>query len=298
MSEAQKLSALAGIPFTKMTGTGNDFVIFDGREVKIPQDIRSLLAKAVCCRRRSVGADGIIILEPVERIDDAKGKIDFKWDFYNADGSLAEMCGNGGRCVGRYAHDRGFAGSEMIFDTIAGPIRAMVLQNQDGDPKIKLEMTPPFGHYSDLELQVKGGQALLDGVNTGVPHAVMRVDDLSSADVVGLGRELRYHEHFAPAGTNVNFIKPVGDELQVRTYERGVEDETLACGTGCVASSLVAGWRGWMEPPITVRVASGELLKVYFDAGQDGPGEVFMEGSADYVYEGVLHQNAFNWLDY
>ena len=96
----------------------------------------------------------------------------------------------------------------------------------------------------------------------------------------------------------MNFVKPQGDELWVRTYERGVEDETLACGTGCVAASLTAGWRGWMEPPIKVRVASGELLKVYFTPGENGPGEVYMEGAADYVYQGVLHQNAFNWLDF
>ncbi len=298
MTELQKLAPVAGTHFTKMTGTGNDFIIIDGRKEDIPQDIRPLLAKAVCCRRRSVGADGMLILEPTDRVDDAKGKIDFKWDFYNADGSLAEMCGNGGRCVGRYAYDHGLAGPEMVFDTIAGPIRAMVLQSPGGDPKVKLEMTPPFGRYSDVELEAGGGLVRLDGVNTGVPHAVLKVEDIAGADVFGLGRELRNHEHFAPAGTNVNFVKPVGDELMVRTYERGVEDETLACGTGCVAASLTAGWRGWMEPPIKVRVASGELVTVYFSAGEGGPGEVFMEGSADYVYEGVLHINSFNWLAY
>ena len=197
MSEAQKLAPLAGISFTKMTGTGNDFIVIDGRKTDIPKEIRPLLARAVCCRRRSVGADGMVILEPKSRMDPAKGRIDFAWDFYNADGSLAEMCGNCGRCVGRFAHDQGLAGDQMAFDTLAGPIRATVLPNPEGDPKIKLEMTPPFGRYSDVELQTSSGRVNLDGVNTGVPHAVLLADDIKNADVVGLGRELRYHEHFA-----------------------------------------------------------------------------------------------------
>jgi len=286
------LTPMAGLGFTKMTGTGNDFILLDNREDKIPQQIMSLLARALCRRGRSVGADGLICLQPSARVDSKLGRVDFRWDFFNADGSSAEMCGNGGRCAARFARDTGLAGPEMVFDTLAGAIRAWV---QGGT--VKLEMTPPTGAYQGLALEAEGATVSLDGVNTGVPHAVLMVEDIKSAPVRELGRVLRFHEHFAPAGSNVNFAQPVGGELVVRTYERGVEDETLACGTGAVASALVAGARGLLEPPVTVRVASGEKLMVHFTAGEAGPGEVFLEGPASYVYEGRLSPEAWAWLE-
>ena len=291
MSSAS-LSAFAGLNFVKMTGTGNDFILMDNRRAQIPPELMSEFARAVCCRRRSVGADGLILLSPSDRVDSKFGKVDFRWDFYNADGSSAEMCGNGGRCAARYAVRIGLAGPEMVFDTIAGPIRAWV----DGII-VKLEMSKPQDAYENLGLNVGGEMMVMDGVNTGVPHAVIPVDDLAAADVNGIGRTVRFHEHFQPAGTNVNFITAQNGRLKVRTYERGVEGETLACGTGVVASALVAGRRGWLKSPVKVDVASGEELTVYFDQDQDNSGEVFLKGAANVVYEGVLDQGAFAWLE-
>jgi diaminopimelate epimerase len=287
-----QLAPLAGLSFTKMTGTGNDFIFMDNRQAKVPKDVMPLLAKAVCKRSRSVGADGLILLSPSARVDQRLGKVDFLWDFFNADGSSAEMCGNGGRCAARFAFDKGLAGPEMVFDTLAGPIRAWV----EGSV-VKLEMVPPFGAYRSLELEAAGREVRMDGVNTGVPHAVVGVDDLEAALVTELGRAIRFHEHFAPAGTNVNFCAASDGELWVRTYERGVEDETLACGTGAVAAALMAGDKGLMQAPITVRVRSGEKLTVYYERDDDGGfREVFLEGPASYIYEGVLNKEAFAWL--
>lgn len=285
------INAFAGQKFVKMTGTGNDFILMDNRQAQVPPELMSELAKAVCCRRRSVGADGLILLSPSDRVDSKFGKVDFRWDFYNADGSSAEMCGNGGRCAARFAVQIGLAGPEMVFDTIAGPIRAWL----DG-ATVKLEMSSPKDAYANLELDVSGNKIIMDGVNTGVPHAVIPVDDLAAADVDGIGRAVRFHDQFAPAGTNVNFIAAADGRLKVRTYERGVEGETLACGTGAVASALVAGRRGWLKSPVKVDVASGEELTIYFNQDQQNTGEVFLEGAATIVYEGVLDQGAFAWL--
>ncbi|MCF8031538.1 MAG: diaminopimelate epimerase [Desulfarculaceae bacterium] len=288
--DIQRLQALEGAPLVKMTGTGNDFVLMDNREARVPGELMPLLAKGVCQRRRSVGADGLVLLEPSERVDQERGRVDWQWHFFNADGSAAEMCGNAGRCAARFARDIGLAGEQMLFDTIAGPIRAWV-----GD-QVKLEMVQPFGAYQDLELEAAGQKVRLAGINTGVPHAVVAVDDIEQAPVKAMGRELRYHQHFAPAGTNVNFVSPGGDELLVRTYERGVEDETLACGTGSVASALMLGQALGLKSPVTVSVRSGEKLKVYFDRQGDNFGPVFLEGAADYVFSGTLKAGALAWL--
>jgi diaminopimelate epimerase len=292
-AQLEQLQALHGLAFAKMNGSGNDFILVDNRVARLEPGIMPLLAKGACARGRSVGADGLIILEPSDRVDSAWGRVDFRWHFFNADGSSAEMCGNGGRCAARYAFDQGLAGARMVFDTLAGPIRAWV----EG-ASVKLEMVPPRGAYRNLSLEALEGSVTLHGVNTGVPHAVVPVSDLEAAPVRELGRALRFHGHFAPAGTNVNFISVRDGELYVRTYERGVEDETLACGTGAVASALVAGSQGWLKPPVNVRVKSGEILKVHFSTDADGFREVLLEGAASYVYQGVLHREAFQWLAY
>ncbi|MCB2185732.1 MAG: diaminopimelate epimerase [Deltaproteobacteria bacterium] len=290
-SEAQILAPLAGLEFVKMTGTGNDFILLDHRQAQVPAGLRSLLARAVCCRRRSVGADGLILLTPSERVDPRWGRVDFVWDFFNADGSSAEMCGNGGRCAARFAHDRGLAGPEMVFDTLAGPIRAQVRGEV-----VKLEMVPPSGAYAGIRLALGDQEVVLEGINTGVPHAVVRVTDLAAAPVVEWGRQIRYHDHFQPAGTNVNFVQAGPEGLRVRTYERGVEDETLACGTGAVASALMSAAAAGLASPVRVQVASGESLTIHFRSEGEGFQDVFLEGSASYVYHGVLHQEAFAWL--
>ncbi len=268
------------IPFTKMNGCGNDFILIDNRSGRVASDPADL-ARRACRRKLSVGADGLILIE------DAEG-FDFQWQFYNSDGSRAEMCGNGARCAARFARDLGITGSQMTFQTDAGPIQAEMRGDQ-----AKVKMTPPEDCRLDYWIDLDSGPLMISSINTGVPHAVVAMDDLATADIVPTGRAIRYHDRFAPAGTNVNFVSSLAEgALQVRTYERGVEDETLACGTGCVASALVtAALREWTSPiPVTTR--SGGVLTIHFEQEGDRFREVYMEGDARIVYTGELHPDA------
>ena len=264
------------IPFMKMNGCGNDFIVIDNRSGRVAGD-PSDFARRVCRRKLSVGADGLILIEASQRFD-------FQWQFYNADGSRAEMCGNGARCAARFARTSGIAGPRMTFQTDAGAIEAEMRGEQ-----VKIKMTPPSACRLDETLALTDGPLPVSRINTGVPHVVVERDTPSTADIVPLGREIRYHEAFAPAGTNVNFIQTAGErELAVRTYERGVEDETLACGTGCVAAALVTALRRGWPSPIPVRTRSGGLLTIHFRREEDRFVEVYLEGDARIVYAGDL----------
>jgi diaminopimelate epimerase len=270
------------IEFYKMSGSGNDFIIIDNRDLSLNVgDIRDFVRK-VCRRKLSVGADGLFLIEP-------SAKADFKWQFYNSDGSTAEMCGNGSRCVARYAYIKGIAVKKMSFETIAGIISAEV-----NDDIVKVKLTDPSDVKSGEKIDVDGRIFILDSVNTGVPHAVVFVDNLESFAVVEWGRKIRFHEHFAPQGTNADFAAILGrHKIQLRTYERGVEDETLACGTGMVAAVLAAAQRELVESPVDVLVQSGETLRIYY-ARKDGRfAEIYLEGSVKMVYQGILFEEAY-----
>jgi diaminopimelate epimerase len=268
------------ISFTKMNGCGNDFIIIDNRSGMAPDDLPAF-SRRVCRRKLSVGADGLILIET----DTAH---DFKWQFFNADGSRAEMCGNGARCAARFAFLNGIAGSHMIFGTDAGAIEAEVI----GD-EARIKMTDPFDLVCDTVLQLKDGDQVVCQINTGVPHAVIETGDLEQAPVVAQGREIRYHAHFAPAGTNVNFVAlHQTGAIGVRTYERGVEDETLACGTGCVASALVTAVRKGWESPIAVTTRSGGVLTIHFERAGQAFRSVYLEGDARIVYTAALQAEA------
>ncbi len=263
-----------------MQGSGNDFIIIDNRKAIFPVTERVKLIAALCRRSTGVGADGLILIE-----DDPYA--DFLWRFYNADGSEAEMCGNGGRCAARFAFLKRITGSEMVFTTLAGSIRAQV----DG-ALVKLEMTRPAGRQH-LEIDCGGALEKIDFINTGVPHAVVMVErDLDLVDVAERGAAIRYHQSFAPAGTNVNFIKIEDDyTLSIRTYERGVEGETLACGTGAVAGALIACEHSLVESPTKVITRSGESLTIYYKKEGETFTEVFLEGGALIVYRGVIDRD-------
>jgi diaminopimelate epimerase len=267
------------VSFMKMSGTGNDFILIDHRKPFIPVAEQAGFARKVCRRRFSVGADGLILLEESARAD-------FSWRFYNADGSMPEMCGNGARCAARYARLHGMAGSRMTFETLAGIIQAEVLE-EAGD--VRLRMTKPFDFRMDLHLELAGEKRTVHFVNTGVPHAVVVVDD-ETTPVREWGRELRFHPGFQPAGTNANFIRLLkGGALQVRTYERGVEDETMACGTGAVASALIAAALGAAVSPVRCITSGGEELTILFDLKRGPEAEnVFLQGPAKIIYEGKL----------
>ena len=270
------------IEFYKMSGSGNDFIIIDNRDLSLNVgDIRDFVRK-VCRRKLSVGADGLFLIEPSD-------KADFKWQFYNSDGSTAEMCGNGSRCVARYAYIKSIAGKKMSFETIAGIISAEV-----DDDVVKVKLTDPSTVKKGEEIDVDGRTFTLDSVNTGVPHAVAFVDNLQSFAVAEWGRKIRFHEHYAPQGTNADFAAVLGPQgIQLRTYERGVEDETLACGTGMVAAVLAAARRDLVVSPVDVLVQSGETLRIYFTRKDDGFTEIYLEGAVKMVYQGFLFEEAY-----
>lgn len=269
------------IPFWKMNGAGNDFILIDHRQPLVPVELMPTFARLVCRRRFSVGADGLFFLEP-------SSKADFRWRFFNADGSEAEMCGNGARCVARFAYMNGIAAACMRFETLAGIIEATV-----ADTEVTISMTAPHSWQFDLEVEVSGRTIIVHSVDTGVPHAVVFVEDIDATDVVGLGRQLRYHSAFAPAGTNVDFVGITGDGLRVRTYERGVEDETLACGTGVVASALIASAKGKAGTSVSLLTSGGSTLGVQFTRAKNGKvQEVLLKGPTALIYKGELTAEA------
>lgn len=270
------------IHFTKMSGSGNDFILIDNRQGQLDSDHLADWVVKVCRRRLSVGADGVILIE-------ASQKTDFRWRFFNADGSEAEMCGNGGRCAVRFARLKGIVHRDQItFETLAGIIRGEL-----HGKRVKIQLTQPSSPVIDIALQVNKKNLVIHSINTGVPHAVQFVEDMENEDVVKIGRAVRYHSYFAPKGTNMNFVKVLeGGRLAVRTYERGVEDETLACGTGCVASALLAGIKGFAVSPVEVVTRSREKLLVYFKAEGEKFSEVYLEGGARVIYEGYLNPEA------
>jgi len=201
------------------------------------------------------------------------------------------MCGNGGRCVARFAVLKGIAPPKLSFETLAGTIEAEVSGRQ-----VKLQMVQPAGLKLNLEVPIDGQVHQLHFINTGVPHAAKLVDDTAAVAVKDLGRKIRFHGKFQPAGTNADFIQPVDRRhLKVRTYERGVEDETLACGTGAVASALIAARKGLVDSPVEVETTGGEILKIYFQLKGEGFDRVFLEGDTRVVYEGDLWEEAYEY---
>jgi diaminopimelate epimerase len=241
-----------------------------------------MFARKVCARKISVGADGLFLIEP-------SNTVDFKWQFFNSDGSMAEMCGNGSRCVARYAYLKGIASKKMSFETLAGIISAEV-----NDDVVKVRLTDPSPVLSIGVLIFEDGQFVLDFVDTGVPHAVTFVDNLETCTVFEWGRKIRRHEYFQPRGTNANFAMVIDrHKIRVRTYERGVEEETLACGTGDVASVLAAASRGLVDSPVDVLVQSGETLRIYFTKKGDRFGEIYLEGKVKIIYHGFLFEEAY-----
>ncbi len=271
------------IEFFKMSGSGNDFILIDNRDQSLPVANVTDFVKRICERKVSVGADGLILIERSDRVD-------FRWRFFNADGSEVDMCGNGGRCAARFAYLKGIAGTIMSFETGAGIIDAEV----SGD-MVKLRLTDPRSLRIDEAIDVDGKPLNVSSINTGVPHVVHYVGDMDAFDVFHTGRQIRYHGYYQPAGTNANFVTVTDRHaLRIRTYERGVEDETLACGTGSVAAALISSWKGWVDSPVAVTVKSGEILTIYFDKTQDGFEKVYLEGKAAVVYEGWLWEEAYN----
>lgn len=270
------------IPFVKMQGSGNDFILVDNRSRILDPGSLGEFIRKVCRRSVSVGADGLILLEESDRAD-------FRWHFFNSDGSRAEMCGNGSRCAARWAHMLGMAPAKLTFETDAGILSAEVRGR-----RVKVRLTEPSAVHRSVEIPRNGAVLRLHSVNTGVPHAVEFVEDLEGCPVVEEGRFIRFHERFQPAGTNVNFVRPLDrSRLALRTYERGVEEETLACGTGAVAAALISAELNLVGSPVDVLTRSGEVLRISFRKEEERYTEVYLEGETALVYEGSLTEEAW-----
>ena len=267
------------VKFLKLEGAGNDFLGFDGRRGGLGLT-RERIANW-CDRQRGAGADGILVMEK------PRGRgTDFRMRYYNADGGEADMCGNGARCFALLVSETTGRKSKVIrVETKAGLVVLEIVGKE-----VKVSMSEPGMPRLGKEITAAGRRVKLDFLNTGVPHVVEFVRSVDGIEVEKNGRAIRYHSAFAPAGTNVNFVSVGnGSRLEVRTYERGVEGETLACGTGVVASSILASFRRGVKPPVKVRTRGGDLLKVDFKLENGRPTKVTLQGPARIVYDGVFH---------
>ena len=264
------------LTFTKMNGAGNDFVVLDNRDGKLALD-KAQIAR-LCDRHRGIGADGLLAVEPAEN------GADFRMRYYNSDGGEAEMCGNGARCFARFAQRVSRKKGDISFETQSGVIRAKFLGEL-----VQVQMSEPHSLHLSETVEAAGEKLTVHSVNTGVPHAVVFVNDLENVEIRKLGAALRYHPHFAPKGTNANFVEQLDPQtIAIRTYERGVEDETLACGTGMVACGLIYHELTGAASPVQVRVHGGDTLEIGFQDEGARYREVTLTGPADFAFEGQV----------
>jgi diaminopimelate epimerase len=262
--------------FTKMDGAGNDFILIDNRAGDIHLTGRQITH--LCDRHRGIGADGILLLE------NPSDHADFRMRYFNADGGEAEMCGNGARCFARFANKMARTEGKISFETPAGIISAELA----GD-LVTLQMTEPTDLRLSVPLQIGAHKKIVHFINSGVPHVVVPVSQVGDIDVSREGSALRHHEAFLPKGANVNFIEKRGAHtIAVRTYERGVEDETLACGTGVVASALIFAATENVKGPIAVIARGGDELRVGFEKVDKQFRSVTLTGPAEFVFEGTI----------
>lgn len=266
------------IHFYKLTAAGNDFVLIDNRENIIPENNHSSLAAKLCDRRYSIGGDGLILLEKSD-------KADFRMRYYNSDGSHASMCGNGGRSISKFAYELGVVKKNMKFETDAGLITAEI----KSDTVVKLALYNPKDLKLDIQLKIEDIIFEVSCLNTGVPHAVIFVEDVEKIDVVKYGRLIRFHKEFSPNGTNVNFVQITdSNTIFVRTYERGVEDETLACGTGVTASSIISVIKKKVVSPVHIVTRGKDNLFVSCLVDNLNISDVYLEGPAIVSFIGTV----------
>lgn len=260
-----------------MNGAGNDFVLLDNRSQSFRLSREQIIR--LCDRHRGVGADGVLVLIP-----SASGKADCAWEFYNSDGSAGEMCGNGSRCFARFVQKRTGLSRDFSFETGAGIITAKF-----NGKAVTVNLTKPKELRLNEQVALSTGAQTIHSLNTGVPHAVLFVPDADKAMIEKLGPEIRHHAHFSPKGTNVNFVQLLGpSQIRVRTFERGVEGETLACGTGVTASALVSACIHKFGSPVKVQVQGGDQLEVGFKDSNGEFTEVQLTGPAEFVFEGKV----------
>lgn len=269
------------MPFTKMVASGNDFIVLDNRGKEFDRGDSSRIRR-LCTRRMSIGADGLILLEDAPNHD-------FAMAYFNSDGFEVSMCGNGGRCIALFAHLLGIVDRDMTFIAPAGTYRATIESLEGESADVTLSMPDPADIHPREEIRIDDESLTIGTIDTGVPHAVLRVDDLSKVDVRATGSRIRHHARFERHGTNVDFIE-IGERgvVGVRTYERGVEDETLSCGTGAVASAIMASIWADLPGPVILKPVSGEELSVSFERTGENFSRIALQGEARVVYRGIL----------
>ena len=266
-----------------MSGAGNDFIIIDkaqNPEIALTNTVISCL----CNRRNGIGADGIIIISDREEFD-------FSMDYFNADGSTGTLCGNGARCAIKFARDSGKAKSNYV-SFISNEIEYTGELLNNG--LIKFNMKPPVNIEENISLVVAGSGISASFLHTGSPHVVIVVDDIDDVPVLKIGREIRYSENYTPDGTNVNFIEATGKKICIRTYERGVEDETYACGTGAVAAAIIGNIKFGIKPPVSLHTKGGDELVVGFIVEGSDYKNVSLTGPVKKIFNGEISINLFS----
>jgi len=272
------------ISFIKMSGAGNDFIIID-KEKNSPFILKNDVIKKLCDRRNGIGADGVITISKNE-------KYDFEMEYYNSDGSTGTLCGNGSRCSIWYAFTVGYCGLDTYFTSSHEVYKGKILS----DELVKFYLKPPHSVRQNVQIELKSGIINADFVNTGSPHVVIDIsknaevfpENIDLVDVKNIGREIRNHKEFSPDGTNVNFINFINNKIQIRTYERGVEDETLACGTGSTAAAYLSFLNKKIELPVSLITKSNEILVVDFVYVDNTADNISLAGPAKIVFSGVF----------
>lgn len=269
---------LKNIPFTKMEGCGNDFIIIDNRSNILKEEEKGKFAKQVCQRKFSVGADGLMLVEQ-------SGDFDFKFRLFNSDGSEPEMCGNGARCLAKYSYEKGIVKAKMVFETLAGPIKAEIFDNEVG---IKFPDINADDITSNKQIQVDNTCYDYNYVFMGVPHVIIYTNNTNKEELFQIGKQIRYNKKFFPNGTNVNFIQINQDNsLAITTYERGTEQLCLACGTGSTAAAVISCHTKNIHSPVKVHNIGG-LLTIQFDYGNNIYSNITLIGNANIKAEGII----------
>jgi len=259
-----------------MHGAGNDFILIDDRSMRFPSRDRRRIRR-ICAPHTGIGAEGLILLQPAKEAA-------FFMRFFNPDGREAEMCGNGIRCAARLARDLNIAGREMNVKTRSGVLRAEVVKSG-----VRVSMLLHSKPRLNFTVRAADRTVLCSLINTGVPHAVIETGEVEKVDLARLGPILRRHEEFGPKGANIDFMSVAGKHaLRARTYERGVEAETLACGTGITACAIIAALNDRVKPPVKVKCRYGDILEVDFKMNGETVGDITLLGPAEYVFEGEI----------
>jgi diaminopimelate epimerase len=277
-------------PFSKYSGCGNDFIFIDNREGTFPIEDISFIPE-LCCRDTGIGADGVVFMEC------SSGFADVKMRIFNKDGSEAAMCGNALRCVLPFISKS----SLFVISSLSVETRDSVHKLSCSAEGVAAAISSPRDVRWSLQVDVDfpmaaTGQMRVDYMNTGVPHVVVFVEDIAFPGFLQTARQLRHHKSFAPEGVNVNVVAVLSDDtLAIRTFERGVEGETDACGTGATAAALAAHHRGLCKSPITLIPRSGEKLKVCFLYEEDHYNDVVLSGKVAHVFDGLFCPESYRW---